>query len=160
MTLYMIVAMDQKGGIGKNNKLPWHLPEDLKLFKKITDGGVVIMGRKTHQSIGKRLPGRVNIVLTKDPEPVFVEQGCMPYSCLEEALYDYQDHEVFIIGGAQIYNQAFELDLVEHVLVSEVEGEYDTDTFFNTQALNEGFVLAETKQFEGFKQKIYDRRDQ
>ena len=104
--LSLIAAIAQNNCIGKNNKLPWHLPEDLKHFKKITAGKTVLMGRKTYESIvgylGKPLPKRKNLVITRNtnypvPDQVFV------YNSIEKALQDNIDEEIFIIGGAGIY---------------------------------------------------------
>jgi dihydrofolate reductase len=80
----LIVAMDEKGGIGKNNQLPWHISSDLKRFKKITNGHHIVMGRKTYQTIGKPLPGRVMIVITRQKD--FQPEGCLIVNTLDSAI--------------------------------------------------------------------------
>ena len=127
MRISLIVAKDLDGVIGKENALPWQLPADLKNFRKITWGKPVILGRKTFESIGKPLPGRTNIVLTRNPQ--FEAEGCLMARSLEEAL----DHassaeEVVVIGGAAIY-AAF-LPRVERIYLTEVQGHFPGDTHF------------------------------
>lgn len=100
----MIVATSKNNQIGIDNKLPWHIPEDLAYFKSITNGHTVLMGRKTFESIGRPLPHRQNIVLTRDLN--FTAEGITVLHSLEEALAFCQNKEqVFIIGGGEIYNQ-------------------------------------------------------
>jgi len=126
-----VVAMDQQRCIGKNNDLPWHIPADLKHFKEITQGGVVIMGRKTLESMGRALPKRVNWVITRDPDWSF-EGTKVAHSiedALEQAIADVKTSEkpesLFIIGGGEIFRQTLEMaDRLEltHVKLS-VQGE-------------------------------------
>lgn len=126
-----VVAMDQQRCIGKNNDLPWHIPADLKHFKGITQGGVVIMGRKTLESMGRALPKRVNWVITRDPDWSF-EGTKVAHSiedALEQAIADVKTSEkpesLFIIGGGEIFRQTLEMaDRLEltHVNLS-VQGE-------------------------------------
>jgi dihydrofolate reductase len=108
----IIVAIDQDNCIGKNNKLPWHLPEDLKHFQAITTGKTVIMGQATFESIlgylGKPLPNRKSIVLTFDKE-YKVPEGVFIYHSIESALEARQKEDVFFIGGASIYKQAMNI---------------------------------------------------
>lgn len=101
----MICAVGKNRGIGFENKLPWHLPEDLRHFKKITMGHCIIMGQKTFESIGKALPGRKNIILTLDRD--YKAENCEISNNLEEIANKYKDseEEVFVIGGASIYRQ-------------------------------------------------------
>src|SRR6188472_2703937 len=101
--LSAIVAMAENRVIGKNNQLPWHLPADLKHFKTITTGHPILMGRKTHESIGKPLPNRQNIILTRDSN--YVAAGCTVVTSVKAALQKAESPEVFIIGGAEIYRQ-------------------------------------------------------
>ena len=101
-TLSIIVAMGRDRTIGKDNALPWHLPNDLKYFRRVTMGKPIIMGRKTHESIGKALDGRLNIVLTRDRsyQPA---AGCVVTHSVEETLRAVKEHEeAFVIGGAEI----------------------------------------------------------
>ncbi len=105
MILSLIAAVDQKGCIGKKGGLPWHLPSDLKHFRSITSGKTVIMGRKTYESIGRALPNRRNIIITRQQS--FLAPLCEVVSSLEEALtLCSNDDEVFVIGGGEIYAQA------------------------------------------------------
>lgn len=135
MMISLVVAHDVLGGIGKDNKLLWHLPNDLLHFKKLTSGHTVIMGRKTYESIGKPLPNRTNIVLTRDvdylrdsePEDVYV------YNNFDDLLYEIDsidnDEEVFVIGGAEIYELFLPYaDRVYATLIHEIF--YEADTFF------------------------------
>lgn len=123
----IIVAMTKKRVIGKNHKLPWHIGDDLKNFKKLTKGSVVIMGRKTFESIGKPLPERINIVLSSSLKCV---EGIIVCKTISEALQTAQsfNSEVFIIGGGSVYAEA--VPLAEKLYVSYIKGDYDGDTFF------------------------------
>lgn len=118
MTLSLIVAMDRNRVIGKDNDLPWHLPADLKFFKATTLGKPIIMGRKTYESIGRPLPGRRNIVVTRNAE--WRADGVDVAPDLETAKAMVADvAEAFIIGGAQIYGQS--LDVVDRMHITEVD---------------------------------------
>lgn len=117
-----IVAADREGAIGAQNRLPWHLPEDLKRFRALTLGAPVIMGRKTHESIGRPLPGRLNLVISRNRE--FQSAGVEVHSSLAEALARAQlenPTSVWVIGGAEIYRQAFELGCLDEVELTEVD---------------------------------------
>ena len=125
--LSLIVAVSQNGVIGKGNKLPWHLPADLKRFKKLTMGHPIIMGRKTFESIGKPLPGRTNIVITRQKE--FASFGALTAPSLEEALrMCKKEEEVFVIGGATIFEQA--LPLANRLYLTLIHQDFDGDTSF------------------------------
>jgi dihydrofolate reductase len=127
MKLSLIVAMDKNRVIGRDGKLPWHLSDDLKNFKKITLNKPVIMGRKTHESIGKPLPGRKNIIITRNEN--YQAQGCEVCHDLNEALkLCASDEEAVIIGGAEIYSQA--LDRVDRIYLTEVYAEVEGDVYF------------------------------
>lgn len=125
--LIAMVAMTSDRVIGKGNDLPWHLPEDLKLFKRTTSGHPIVMGRKTYDSIGRPLPKRQNIVITRDQswsaEGVDVVHS--PEAVRELTL---QDETVFIIGGAEIYSLF--LPYIDELLVSHVYQDYEGDTRF------------------------------
>lgn len=124
--LNIIVAMATNNGIGKNNQLLWHIPADLKHFKQITSGHTVIMGRKTYDSIGKPLPNRRNIVITRQPLSI---NGCEVMNSVQEALENCTDNEeVFIIGGAEIYRQT--LPLVNTLYLTLVHQDFEADTHF------------------------------
>ena len=124
--LTIVVATDSRRGIGINNTLPWHLPEDLAFFKRTTSGHPIIMGRKTFESIGRPLPNRRNIVITRNPE--WKRDGVETASSLTEAAKLAGDNEVFVIGGAQIYAEA--LLHTQRLIVTEIDKAFDCDAFF------------------------------
>jgi len=127
MLLSLIVAMTPHHVIGANNRLLWRLPAELQYFKKITMGKPIIMGRKTHESIGRALPGRRNIIISHNP--TFQAEGCEVVDSLEKALALVQaEEEAMIIGGAQIYQQA--LPLAHRLYLTLVHHEFTGDTFF------------------------------
>lgn len=129
MKISLIVAMDNNRGIGKAGRLPWHLPADLKLFKQITMGHHLIMGRKTWESIGRPLPGRTMIVLTHQPD--YQPDGCIVARSLDEGLdiaLRNGEEEVFVIGGAQVFTQA--LPIADRIYLSRVEGVFEADASF------------------------------
>jgi dihydrofolate reductase len=124
--LTIVVATDQCCGIGINNKLPWHLPEDLAHFKRTTSGHAIIMGRKTFESIGRPLPNRRNIVITRNPE--WKHEGVEAVASVDAAIALLGDEEAFVIGGAQIYAQS--LPRASRLIVTEIGKAFDCDTFF------------------------------
>ncbi len=127
MTISIIVAMDKKGVIGLEGDLPWHLSADLKRFKAMTMGKPLIMGRKTHESIGRPLPGRKNIILTQSQE--FKAEGCTVVHSLEEALLAAGEvDEVMIMGGSGIYDQS--LDRANRLYITEVHADVSGDVYF------------------------------
>jgi dihydrofolate reductase len=127
MILSIVVAMSENNAIGKDNKLLWHLPADLKHFKEITSGHTILMGRKTYDSIGKPLPNRRNIVITRNADLKL--EGVEIYHDLEEALSQCRNEaEVFLIGGAEIYRQA--LKYTDKIYLTRVHETYEADTFF------------------------------
>jgi len=142
--LSIIVAVDEKRAIGKNNQLLWHIPEDLKHFRALTSEHTVIMGENTYRSIGRPLPHRTNVVLSLTPE--FSPEGCIVVRSIDDALTkakEYESEEIFIIGGASIYKQF--LPLVDRLYITEVKGVYDADTFFPDYS-NFSKVLSEEKK--------------
>lgn len=127
MILSLIVAIDRLGGIGKDNQLLWHLPADLKHFKSITTGHTVIMGRKTHESIGRALPNRRNIILSRGY--ITAPDGCEVMASLDEALSSCKNEpKAFVIGGAEIYRLA--IDKADELYLTRVDTQADADTFF------------------------------
>ena len=119
--------MDRNGLIGRDNELPWRLPADLKLFKSITMGKPIIMGRKTFESIGRPLPGRSNIVITTNAD--YEAAGCMVAGSLDDAIEQAADaEEIMIIGGAALYEQA--LSIADRIYLTLVEAELQGDTWF------------------------------
>lgn len=123
----LIVAMTKDGVIGKENNLPWNIPEDLKHFKELTTGHPVIMGRTTFESIGKPLPNRTNIVLSMSMQP---QEDVIVCKDVAQALFEAKkrDHELFIIGGASVYKQT--LPYVDKLCISWIKEEYEGDTYF------------------------------
>lgn len=145
MIISLIVAMDEKRGIGKAGNLPWRLSSDLKRFRELTMGHHLIVGRKTFDSIGKPLPGRQTIVVTRNR--IFRPGGCIVVGSVAEALElarERGETEVFIIGGAEIYSQA--LDVADRVYLTQVHVEADADTFFPDLNLNEWIEKQTTYQ--------------
>ncbi len=125
--LAIIVAISENNAIGKNNQLLWHLPADLKHFKEITTGNTIIMGRKTFDSIGKPLPNRRSIVISRNTNLTI--PGVEIVASLEKALeLCKHDQEAFIIGGAEIYQQA--LPYATHIYLTRIHQKYEADTFF------------------------------
>ena len=125
--LSLICAMDNNRLIGSNNALPWHLPADLAFFKRTTMGKPIIMGRKTYQSIGRPLPGRQNIVITRDSS--FSAPGCDVSPGIDAALKLCSDaDEAMLIGGASLYEQT--LAMADNLFITLIDGEFDGDTWF------------------------------
>lgn len=158
MIVSMIVAMGPKGEIGLDNKLLWHLPEDLKNFKKITTGKTIVMGRKTFESIGKPLPNRRNIVLTRDTffKPSGLDVISDPMMAFDLALeYDDSDEsELVIIGGAEIYN--IYLPYAQKIYLTEVDYQGKADAYF--PKLKEGeWKETSSLKFPNFKFKILEK---
>ena len=124
--LTLIVATDKKNGIGIHNQLPWHLPEELAHFKRTTSGHSIIMERKTFYSIGRPLPNRKNIVISRNQD--WQRDGVNCVSSIEEAINQSEGPEAFVIGGAQIYQQA--IDKAQKLIVTEIQDTYECDAFF------------------------------
>ena len=134
MKVVLIVAMDKSRGIGRNNDLMWHLPEDMKFFKSTTTNHVVVMGRKNFESIPQRfrpLPNRENVILTRNTS--FQADGCTVVYSLDEymdALESSDERIVFIIGGGEIYRLAMEANIIDEMIITHVNDDFDADTFF------------------------------
>lgn len=128
-TLAAIVAMARNRVIGIHNQLPWHLPADLQHFKSITTGHAILMGRKTYESIGKPLPNRLNIILTRDPH--YQATGCTAVQSLEAGIQVAKQQEkehLFIIGGADIFRQT--LPFISRLYLTIIHHEFTGDTYF------------------------------
>lgn len=123
----LIWAMEKNGGIGRGNTLPWHLPTDLMYFKKLTKGNVVVMGRKTFDSIGKPLPGRINVVLSNSED--FHQPGVFHFRNVQQFLQSKfaKQHKVFVIGGAQIY-KAF-MPHAKSLFITHIHESFEADVF-------------------------------
>lgn len=128
MKISLIVAMSQNRVIGRDNKMPWHLPADLKRFRAITMNCPILMGRKTFESIGRPLDGRVNLILSHNQN--YQPQGCQVFQSLESALETAETlgNELFIIGGATLYEMT--LPLAQRLYLTQIQTEFEGDTFF------------------------------
>lgn len=132
----IIAALDEKGGIGKNNDLLFRIPEDFERMNRLTIGHPLIMGRKTFESIGRVLPGRTNIVVSRNPaaSALLDNAGVVICSSLEEAIVEAKEapgnDEVIIFGGGQIFKEAMDKNLVDRLYLTIVEGDFGADTFF------------------------------
>jgi len=127
MIISMIAAMDRNHLIGNNNQLPWHLPADFAHFKSTTVGKPIVMGRKTFESIGKPLPGRTNIVLSRNPETQF--EGVVCVNRFEDAMDAVQDaEEIMVIGGSTIYKML--LPQANRLYLTYVDAEFEGDAWF------------------------------
>ena len=139
MRLSAIVAMASNRCIGKDNALPWRLPADLKRFKQLTLGHTLVMGRKTYESIGRPLPGRTTIVVTRQRD--YAPEGVRVAHSLEQALELAQGDEVFIAGGADLYRQT--MDRLRRLYLTRLDREYEGDTFFPEVDLSGWRLVAE-----------------
>ena len=127
MKLSLIVAMASNRAIGLNNQIPWHLSADLKKFKQITMGSPILMGRKTYESIGRPLPGRTNIIISRNSS--YKQDGCLVYDDIDKAIASCQQYnEIFVIGGATFY-QAM-LPKADIIYLTQIHKEFKGDTFF------------------------------
>lgn len=126
MIVSIIVAVANNNAIGGNNQLLWHISADLKLFKKITSGHAIVMGRKTYESIGRPLPNRQNIVITRNRELSL--PGADVVESVDAAKAIAKGEELFIIGGGEIYSQA--MSLADRIYLTRVWADYKADTFF------------------------------
>ncbi len=148
----IIAAIGKNRELGKDNKLLWHIPEDLKRFKRLTQDHAVIMGRKTYESIGKPLPNRTNIIVTRDQS--FRVPNCIIYHSFEDVIKainteEINGGEVFIIGGGQIYKQA--LPYADKLYLTIVDAENEADTFFPDYSTFKKIVYTETKESGGYR---------
>lgn len=131
MKFISIAAVAKNGAIGKNGNLPWSIPEDLRFFRDSTRGQVVLMGRKTFESLGKALPGRVNLVVSRSgcPRP---DTGAQWFRSIEEArswcVANVTDRDCFVIGGGEIYRLA--QDWVDEIWLTEIQAEFEGDVFY------------------------------
>jgi len=125
--LSLIVAVARNRVIGVNNTLPWHLPEDLKRFRALTMGHHIIMGRKTYESLGRLLPGRTTVIVTRNT--AYKVEGAIVAHSLQDAItLCGEDPEVFLIGGAELYHDG--LKLANKLYITEIDAEYAGDAFF------------------------------
>jgi dihydrofolate reductase len=129
MKLTLIAAVANNNVIGQNNKLLWHMPADLKRFKELTLGHTMIMGRKTFESIGKPLPGRKTIVITRNKD--YDAMGCEVATELKDAICKVREEsEVFVAGGGEIYRQVMNLHFTRKIYITRVYANFEGDSFF------------------------------
>lgn len=131
LRLSLLVAMAKNRVIGRNNQLPWHLPADLKHFKFLTMGQTIVMGRKTFESIGRPLPGRANIIITRQTD--YEAPGAIVVNSLEDALLICEengshDSEHFIIGGEKLYSQT--IKICQRIYITEIQRDFEGDVYF------------------------------
>jgi dihydrofolate reductase len=127
--IYLVVAVSKNRVIGGDNKLLWNLPEDLKRFKKITTNQAIVMGRKTHLSIGKSLPNRLNIILTNNfrwNSPL--GDNCVVCYSIEEVIERFKHRDLYVIGGGEIYKQF--LPIADRIFLTLIDKEFKGDTYF------------------------------
>jgi dihydrofolate reductase len=151
--LALIAAVARNRGIGLAGKLPWHLPDDLRRFKRITSGHTVLMGRKTWEALGRPLPHRRNVVLSRTPVP-----GAETYASIDAARAALSQEEwVFVIGGGEIYRQT--LPLADLLYLTIVDKDVEADTFFPEYEalLGSRFSLVSREEHEGYRFEDYER---
>ncbi|MDX8553708.1 dihydrofolate reductase [Tenacibaculum sp. 1B UA] len=124
----LIAAIAKNNALGKDNDLIWNLPADLKRFKKVTTGHAILMGRNTFESIGKPLPNRTSIIITRNNN--YFVNGCLIANSIEQAIELTEEKDAFIIGGAQIYKEALEQNLVDRLDITVLHHEFEADAFF------------------------------
>jgi len=163
MKISCIVATAHDNVIGKDNDIPWYLPADLQYFKKITLGHHIIMGRKCYASIGRPLPKRTNVIITRDP--YFISSNCLVTHSITEALekaYENGEKEAFIIGGGTIYEQT--IDLWDRLYLTSVDVKAEGDIYFpeldmnNWKLTSEDSHSADEKNEFDYTFKIFDRK--
>ena len=124
----IIAAIANNNALGKDNDLIWHLPADLKRFKKVTSGHHILMGRNTFESIGKPLPNRTSVIITRNND--YFKDGCLVANSIKEAIDLTDEKDAFIIGGAQIYKQALKDNLADRLDITIVHHDFEADVFF------------------------------
>jgi dihydrofolate reductase len=130
----LVVAVDNNNVIGKDNKLIWHLPADLKMFKELTMGAPIVMGRKTFESIGKPLPGRTTVIITRNPE--YKVEGCIVALSLKEGLSMVgKEPKVYVIGGGEIFKEA--MPLADKLYLTRIHHSFEGDVYFPEVDMNQ-----------------------
>ena len=149
----IIAALTSERVIGKDNKLPWHISDDLRNFKSLTSGNTVVMGRKTFESIGRPLPNRNNVVVSSTLQP---SEGIFVCRSLEDAIETSKNFgkEIFIIGGSNIYAQS--LEFADRMYLSYVKKNYEGDTFF-PEFDESDWRVVERQDFPEFELVVYER---
>lgn len=163
MRISFIVAKAENNVIGVNNKLPWHLKDDLQNFKRLTMGHHILMGRKTYESIGKALPGRMSLVISSEPRPA--DDNVLWFNSIFRAIKHAErngETELFIIGGEKIFKYA--LSLVDRIYLTTVQGDVKGDVYFpqlslkNWKLLSEQVVEKNADNDHSFTIQVLDRR--
>lgn len=143
----IIVAMDRNKLIGNNGQLPWHIPADLKYFKEKTKNKIIVMGRKTYESIRRPLPNRVNVVISKNIEFIIKnkDKGLFVYDSIDQFLKSniHKDREVYVIGGARIYAQF--LQIADKLLITHIDYEFKGNTYFPNYDENDFSITSSIK---------------
>ncbi|OGL35684.1 hypothetical protein A3F65_01175 [Candidatus Saccharibacteria bacterium RIFCSPHIGHO2_12_FULL_47_16b] len=164
MTLSIIVAVADKGVIGRQGQMAWHLPAELAYFRKVTTGHPIIMGRVTHESIGRTLPDRLNLVITRNPD-YRPQKGSLVVNSLEAAIEKAEtaegSEEIFVIGGEEIFRQA--LPLADKIYLTQVQANIEGDKFFHFDLDDWQLVWSEEHQADGqnkypFDFMVYNRK--
>lgn len=156
MSLALIAAVAKNRCIGKTNQIPWYIPEDLKRFKALTMGKIVMMGRKTWESLPERfrpLPGRTNIVITRQTDYALPE-GVERFGTIEDALRQHAGEEIFVIGGGELYRET--IPLAHRLYITQVDQTVDGDVFF-PKIDPEVWQEMEREDHQGFSFVIYER---
>lgn len=163
MIISLVVAADENNLIGKNNQLPWQLPNDLKYFKNLTWAMPVVMGRKTYESIGKPLPGRKNIVITRDK--TWSREGVHVEHSVDEAIVlakTFEVKEIFVIGGAEIFKTSFEL--ADRIYLTRIQHRFEGDVYFpepdgaQWKMVREKVCEADEKNLYKHRFQVWERR--
>lgn len=163
MRISLIVAKSENNVIGIHNKLPWHLKDDLQNFKKLTTGHHILMGRKTFESIGKALPGRMSLVISSEPRPN--EENVFWFTSIFRAIKQAErsgESELFIIGGEKIYKYA--LSLIDRIYLTEVKANLEGDAFFpqlsvkNWKKISEQSFLKNADNDYDYNIQVLDRK--
>ena len=161
MTVSLVVAAAKNRVIGRDGELPWHLPDDLRHFKRLTTGKPVVMGRRTFESIGRPLPDRHNIVMTRDPD--YTARDCDVVTSVRDALRLAGDGtEVMVIGGGQVYRDF--LPRADRIYLTRVQAEIEGDTHFPEIDTNEWQLVssehhdADDKHAPAFEMMVFERR--
>jgi dihydrofolate reductase len=158
MIISLIVAVGLHNQLGLNNKLPWSLKDDMKNFKKLTLGHTVLMGRKTFESIGKPLPKRMNIIITRNVD--FLAEGCEVFNAVENGINFAKNNgedKLFIIGGGEIYKYCLKKDLIEKIYVTKVDFDGIADAFFPELDMDK-WELVKSERFSKSNDNEFDFR--
>ena len=138
----IIAACSKNRVIGKDNQLIWNVPGDLKRFKEITTGNPILMGRKTFDSIGKPLPNRRNIVITRDKN--WQHEGCLVYDNFQDAISDFKGENIFVIGGGEIYKML--ISLADKIELTLIDKDFEGDTYF--PVIDDNWIVEEEESHE------------